>query len=85
MEQESSKNGNMKAKRFDKASDSGEDVMKYLDLSRARRPRQEQRRVNADFPVWMIHSLDTEVKRLGVARQSLSKVLIARHIEHANA
>ena len=75
----------MKAKGFDKAFDSGEDVMKYLDLSRTRRARQERKRVNVDFPVWMIHSLDREAKRLGVPRQSLIKVLIARHIEHANA
>jgi len=74
----------MKAKGFDKAFDSGQDVTQYLDLSRARRPRQEQKRVNVDFPVWMIHSLDREAKRLGVPRQSLIKVLIARHIEHAN-
>lgn len=40
----------MKARSFDKAFDSGEDVTKYLDLSRARRPRQEQKRVNVDFP-----------------------------------
>ena len=74
----------MKAKGFDKAFDSGGDVIKYLDLSRARRPWQEQKRVNVDFPLWMIHSLDREAKRLGVPRQSLIKVLIARHIEHAN-
>ena len=74
----------MKAKGFDKAFDYGEDVTRYLDLSRARRPRQEQKRVNVDFPVWMIRSLDREAKRLGVPRQSLIKVLIARHIEHAN-
>ena len=75
----------MKAKDFDKAFDSGEDVTRFLDVSRARRPEQEQKRVNVDFPVWMIHSLDKEAKRLGVPRQSLIKVLIARHLEHATA
>ena len=75
----------MKAKGFDKAFDSGEDVTKFLDLSKARRPAQEQKRVNVDFPVWMIHSLDKEAKRLGVPRQSLIKVLIAQHLEHATA
>lgn len=74
----------MKAKDFDKAFDSGEDVTRFLDLSRARRPEQEQKRVNVDFPVWMIHSLDKEAKRLGVPRQSLIKVLIARHLERAH-
>ena len=73
----------MKAKEFDKRFDSGEDVTEYLDLSKARRPAQEQRRVNVDFPLWMIHSLDKEAKRLGVPRQSLIKVLIAQHLESA--
>ena len=71
----------MKAKDLDKAFDAGEDVTRYLDLSKARRPKQEQKRVNVDFPIWMIQSLDKEAKRLGVPRQSLIKVLIARHLE----
>jgi len=75
----------MKAKDFDKAFDSGEDVTQLLDFSKARRPEQEQKRVNVDFPVWMIHSLDRESKRLGVPRQSLIKVLIAQHLDKANA
>jgi len=75
----------MKAKEFDKKFDAGEDVNKYLDLSKARRPGHEQKRVNVDFPVWMIHSLDREASRLGVPRQSLIKILIAEHIEKANA
>ena len=74
----------VKAQVFDKKFDSGEDVTKYLDLARARRPGHEQRRVNVDFPVWMIESLDREASRLGVPRQSLIKVLIARHIEAAS-
>ena len=73
----------MKAEDFDKTFDSGEDITKFLDLSQARRPEQEQKRVNVDFPVWMIHSLDREAKRLGVPRQSLIKVLIAQHLEKA--
>ncbi len=75
----------MKAKEFDKKFDAGEDVTRYLDLSKARRPGHEQKRVNVDFPVWMIHSLDREASRLGVPRQSLIKMLIAEHIEKANA
>jgi hypothetical protein len=74
----------IKAKDLDKKFDSGEDVTKYLDLSRARRPGHEQRRVNVDFPVWMIELLDREASRLGVPRQSLIKVLIARHLEEAS-
>ncbi|MEA3266596.1 MAG: CopG family transcriptional regulator [Candidatus Fermentibacteria bacterium] len=75
----------MKAKEFDKQFDSGENVLEYLELTMARRVGQEQKRVNVDFPVWMIHSLDKEAKRLGIPRQSLIKVLIARHLEHAGA
>ena len=75
----------MKAKEFDKKFESGEDITKYLDLSKARRPEQEQKRVNVDFPVWMIHSLDKEARRLGVPRQSLIKVLVAEHFQNAHA
>ena len=74
----------IKAKELEKKFDSGEDVTKYLDLSRARRAGHEQRRGNVDFPVWMIESLDREASRLGVPRQSLIKVLIARHLEEAS-
>ena len=72
----------MKAKDFDKSFDSGENVTKYLDLKKAQRVKQEQKRVNVDFPVWMIHLLDREAKRLGVTRQSIIKVLIAEHLQH---
>ncbi len=75
----------MKAKDFDKKFNAGEDITKDLDFSKARRPEQEQKRVNVDFPVWMIHSLDKEAQRLGVPRQSLIKVLIAKHLEKAHA
>jgi hypothetical protein len=71
----------MKAKHLDKKFDAGEDVTAYLDLMKARRPGHEQKRVNVDFPLWMIQSLDREAERLGVPRQSLIKVVIAQHIE----
>jgi len=71
----------MKAKEFDRKFDAGEDITAFLDLSKARRLEQEQKRVNVDFPIWMIQSLDKEAKRLGVPRQSLIKVLIAQHLE----
>jgi hypothetical protein len=74
----------MKAREFEKKFDAGEDVIKYLDLKKARRPGHEQKRVNVDFPVWMIESLDREASRLGVPRQSLIKMLIARHLERAS-
>ena len=71
----------MKAKQLDKKLDEGEDITKYLDVSKAHRPEQEQRRVNVDFPIWMIHSLDKEAKRLGVPRQSIIKVWVAERLE----
>lgn len=74
----------VKAKELDKKFDAGEDVTKYLDLTRVQRPGHEQRRVNVDFPVWMIELLDREASRLGVPRQSLIKVLIARHLDAAS-
>jgi hypothetical protein len=71
----------MRAKDLEKKFDADEDIIKYLDRTKARRPGQEQKRVNVDFPTWMIQSLDKEAKRLGVPRQSLIKVLIAQHLE----
>jgi hypothetical protein len=71
----------MKAKKFDSDFDSGKDITSALDLSRARRPQQEQKRVNVDFPTWMIESLDREASRLGVTRQSIIKVWLAERLE----
>lgn len=71
----------MKAKDFDKKFDDGQPIMDDLDLSKVRRPEHEQRRVNVDFPVWMIHSLDKEAQRLGVPRQSIIKLWIAEKLE----
>jgi predicted DNA binding CopG/RHH family protein len=73
-----------KAKDFDKKFDDGEDISKYLDLTKARRPSHEQKRVNVDFPIWMIECLDREASRLGVPRQSLIKMLIAKHFDKAS-
>ena len=75
----------MKAKDFDKKFDEGKSVMKHLDLSKARRPAQEQKRVNVDFPLWMIHSLDKEAKRLGVPRQSIIKIWLAERLQQTSA
>lgn len=75
----------MKAKKFDKKFDAGESIVDDLDLTRARRPKQEQKRVNVDFPLWMIQSLDKEARRLGVPRQSIIKVWIAERLERSSA
>ena len=74
----------MKAKEFDKKFDEGQSVIEHLDLTHARRPRLEQKRVNVDFPLWMIHSLDKEAKRLGVPRQSIIKIWLAERLEQAS-
>jgi hypothetical protein len=72
----------MKASDFDKVFDAGEDVSGLLDLSRARRPGLEQKRVNVDFPAWMVASLDREADRLGVTRQALIKLWLADKLDH---
>jgi hypothetical protein len=71
----------MKAKDFDRKFDREVDITDDLDLSTVRRPTQATRRVNVDFPVWMIDSLDQEAARLGVTRQSIIKVWIAERLE----
>ena len=71
----------MKAKDFDEKFDDGHDILEHLDLSKAKRPNLETRRVNVDFPGWVIDALDKEAKRLGVSRQSLVKIWIAERIE----
>ena len=73
----------MKAKDLDKKFDAGEDISQYLDVSKARRPQQDQKRVNVDFPVWMIQQLDKEARRLGVPRQSIIKVWVAERLQKA--
>ena len=74
----------MKAKEFDRKFDEGKDISRYLDVSKAKRPEQEQKRVNVDFPVWMVHLLDKEARRLGVPRQSIIKVWVAERLEKAS-
>ena len=74
----------MKANDLDKKFDEGvEDVLDEFDLGSATRPNREQKRVNVDFPVWMVESLDREASRLGVTRQSIIKVWIAERLEKA--
>ncbi len=73
----------MKADELDKKFDDGEDVSEYLDVTNVRRPLQNQKRVNVDFPLWMIQQLDKEAKRLGVPRQSIIKVWVAERLQKA--
>lgn len=71
----------MKAKKFEQQFDKGVDITASLDLSKAKRVLQEQKRVNVDFPTWMIDSLDREAGKLGVTRQSIIKVWLAERLE----
>lgn len=75
----------MKTSELDKKFDEGvEDIIDEFDLASATRPNREQKRVNVDFPVWMVESLDREASRLGVTRQSIIKVWIAERLERAS-
>ena len=67
----------MKAKTFDRKFDAGEKIVDQLDLSKAQRVGIAAKRVNVDFPVWMVESLDREARRVGVTRQSLIKLWLA--------
>jgi hypothetical protein len=71
----------MKAKKFEQQFDEDIDITASLDLSKAKRVLQEQKRVNVDFPTWMIDSLDREASKLGVTRQSVIKVWLAERLE----
>ena len=71
----------MKAKEFEQQFDKDINITKSLDLSKAKRVLQEQKRVNVDFPTWMIESLDREAGKLGVTRQSIIKVWLAERLE----
>lgn len=75
----------MKAKSLDKKFDDNQtDVLDEFELSSIKRPNQQQKRVNVDFPTWMIDSLDREASRLGVTRQSIIKVWLAERLENSS-
>ena len=71
----------MKAREFDERFDAGEDVTTAIDWSKATRPNDQPRRVNVDFPAWVVDALDKQAKHLGVTRQSLIKLWIAERLE----
>jgi len=68
------------AEEFDRRFDDGEDISEFVDWSSARRPNLEAKRVNVDFPTWMVRGLDKEAQRLGVTRQALIKIWIAERL-----
>lgn len=75
------------AKEFDKKFDNGEDITEYLDFSSAirlkdiKKLKTETKKINVDFPEWIINSLDEEAKKIGVTRQSIIKVWIAERLK----
>ena len=71
----------MKAKDFEQSFDEGVDISSALDLTQGKRVLQAQKRVNVDFPTWMVDSLDREASKLGVTRQSVIKVWLAERLE----
>jgi len=71
----------MKATEFDKKFDAGEDVSDAIDWSQARRRNDQPKRVNVDFPTWVVESLDKQARHLGVTRQSLIKLWIAERLQ----
>ena len=70
----------MKAEEFDVKFEYGEDITQFLDLSQARRPGYEQKRINIDLPIWMIAALEYEAKRLGVTSDSIIKLWLAKRL-----
>jgi hypothetical protein len=78
------KKAKLTAEQIDSLHDSGVDMTKYADWSTARGPGLEVKRVNVDFPRWMIGKLDEEAERLGVPRQSIIKIWIAERLEETN-
>ena len=75
----------MKAKNFEENFESGDEILQHLDLSKAKRPMQKQKRINVDIPEWMIDSLDREAGRVGVTRQSIIKVWLAERLEQSQS
>jgi hypothetical protein len=71
----------MQAAEFDTKFDNDEDITEFLDLSQLHRPGYEQKRVNIDFPVWMIEALEKEAQRLGVTSDSIIKLWLAERLE----
>ena len=71
----------MKASKLDQRFDDNQNILESLDLSQARRPALEQKRVNVDFPAWIIAALDREARKLGVTRQSVIKMWLAERLQ----
>jgi hypothetical protein len=69
------------AEEFDRRFDAGEDITPYLDMNTLRRVNTAARRVNVDFPAWMVEAPDREADTMGITRRSLIKVVIGEHLK----
>ena len=69
------------AEEFDRRFDAGEDVSAFVDWDKPRRPNLEAKRVNVDFPAWMVEALDKEAEKIGITRQALIKTVINSHLQ----
>lgn len=72
----------MKAKDLDEKFDNNESILQYFDTKNVKKPELKVKRVNVDFPSWMVHSLDREASKLGVSRQAIIKMFVAEHLKN---
>lgn len=67
------------AAEFDAKAERGEDLYDYFDFSKATVVRVK--RVNVDFPQWMVEALDHEATKLNVSRQAVIKMWIRERLD----
>jgi len=76
----------MKASELDKIFDENQDdILDYFDTSKIKMINEEPKRVNIDFPAWMVQSLDKEAKHIGVSRQAVIKMWLAEKLKDLNS
>ncbi len=76
----------MKASELDKIFDENQDdILEYFDTSKIRMINEEPKRVNIDFPSWMVQSLDREAKHIGVSRQAVIKMWLSEKLQSLNS
>jgi hypothetical protein len=69
-------------KMFDDASDEIDD---FVDFSKFEKRNLDLKRVNVDFPQWMIYAMDREARQIGISRQALIKTWISERLEERNS
>lgn len=70
----------MKAEEFDRRFDAGEDMSEFFDLSKARRPNREKKKVELNLPVWMIRKLENEAEKQGISMQVYLENYLAQQL-----